>query len=131
VFLACLLTNCLCHDFNFPIVKFPDTKSNIPNRIVFNVYISQLLRFLRVCSEIDDFKTETKMLISCFLLKGCNRQLLVKKTIQTLKSTQKPSTNSTFPQLNFQIKYFNSIQKYTHVRFFFFHLTLLFHGCRC
>jgi hypothetical protein len=77
------------NDFNFPIVKFPDTKSNIPNRVVFNVYISQLLRFLRVCSEIDDFKTETKMLISCFLLKGCNRQLLVKKTIQTLKKHSK------------------------------------------
>ena len=77
------------NDLNFPIVKFPDTKSNIPNRVVFNVYISQLLRFLRVCSEIDDFKTDTKMLISCFLSKGCNRQLLVKKTIQTLKKQSK------------------------------------------
>ena len=31
------------NEFNSPIVKICDTKSNFPNRVVFNVYISQLL----------------------------------------------------------------------------------------
>ena len=61
---------------DFQIIKFPDTKSNIPNRVVLNVFVSQLLRFLRVCSEMDSFKIETKELISSFQLKDCNIKLL-------------------------------------------------------
>ena len=61
------------NDFDFQIVKFPDTKSNIPKGVVF---VSQLLRFLMVCSEMDSFKIETKKLTFSFQLKGCIRKIL-------------------------------------------------------
>lgn len=89
------------NDFDFQIVKFPDTKSNIPNRVVLNVFVSQLLRFLRVCSEMDSFKIETKKLISSFQLKGCNRKILDNKILQTLTKHSK-----TFNKYNISLKEF-------------------------
>ena len=89
------------NDFDFQIVKFPDTKSNIPNRVVLNVFVSQLLRFLRVCSEMDSFKIETKKLISSFQLKGCKRKILDNKILQTLTKHSK-----TFNKYNISLKEF-------------------------
>ena len=89
------------NDFDFQIVKFPDTKSNIPNRVVLNVFVSQLLRFLRVCSEMDSFKIETIKLISSFQLKGCNRKILDNKILQTLTKH-----SNTFNKYNISLKEF-------------------------
>ena len=50
-------------DFNFKIVKFPHIKSNIPNCIVFNVFVSQIIRIARVCSYFQSLKDIFKVLI--------------------------------------------------------------------
>ena len=42
-------------DFNFPIVNFPLICSNIPAASVYRVYISQLMRYSRVCGSYQDF----------------------------------------------------------------------------
>ena len=42
-------------DFNFEIVNFPFVDGDVPRSPSFGVYISQLIRFARVCSNVDDF----------------------------------------------------------------------------
>ena len=44
------------NDFNFEIVNFPFLDGDIPRSPSYGVYISQLIRFARVCSNVDDFK---------------------------------------------------------------------------
>ena len=42
-------------DFNFEIVNFPFLDGDIPHPPSYGVYISQLIRFARVYSNVDDF----------------------------------------------------------------------------
>ena len=44
-------------DFDFDIVKFPFLDGDVPRRPSYGVYISQLIRFTRVCSHVVDFNT--------------------------------------------------------------------------
>ena len=41
-------------DFNFPILNFPFICSNIPAAPAYGVYISQLIRYSRVCGSYQD-----------------------------------------------------------------------------
>ena len=41
--------------FNFEIVDFPFLDRDVPRSPSYGVYISQLIRFARVCSYVDDF----------------------------------------------------------------------------
>ena len=41
-------------DFNFPIVNFPLLSSNIPSVPTYGVYVSQLIRYVRACSNYQD-----------------------------------------------------------------------------
>ena len=54
-------------DFDFNIVNFPFLDGDIPRRPSYGVYISQLIRFARVCSHVDDFNTRNKCLMLNFL----------------------------------------------------------------
>ena len=49
-------------DFNFEIINFPFLDGDVPRSPSFGVYISQLIRFARVCSNVDDFNNRYKML---------------------------------------------------------------------
>ena len=42
-------------DFNFEIVNFPFLDGDVPRSPSYGVYISQLIRFASVCSNVDDF----------------------------------------------------------------------------
>ena len=42
-------------DFDFEIVNFPFLDGDVPRSRIYGVYISQLIRFARVCSNVDDF----------------------------------------------------------------------------
>ena len=42
-------------DFNFEIVNFPFLDGDVPRSPSYGLYISQLIRFARVCSNVDDF----------------------------------------------------------------------------
>ena len=41
-------------DFNFEIVNFPFLDGDAPRSPSYGVFISQLFRFARVCSNVDD-----------------------------------------------------------------------------
>ena len=49
-------------DFDFDIVNFPFLDGDVPRLPSYGVYISQLIRFARVCSHVDDFNTGNKCL---------------------------------------------------------------------
>ena len=55
-------------DFDFDIiVNFPFLDGDVPRRPSYGVYISQLIRFARVCSHVDHFNTRNKCLTAKLL----------------------------------------------------------------
>ena len=57
-------------DFDFDIVNFPFLDGDIPRSTSYGVYISQLIRFARVCSNVGDFNTLNKVLTAKVLKQG-------------------------------------------------------------
>ena len=47
-------------DFTFRIVNFPHMDSNIPTNPAYGVYISQLVRYARICTSKVDFKNRLR-----------------------------------------------------------------------
>ena len=56
-------------DFDFDIVNFPFLDDDVP-RSSFGVYISQLFRFARVSSHVDDFNIHNKVWTAKLLKQG-------------------------------------------------------------
>ena len=57
-------------DFNFEIVNFPFLDGDVPRSPSYGVYISQLIRFARVCSTVDDFNNRNLFLTAKLLKQG-------------------------------------------------------------
>ena len=57
-------------DFYFDIVKFPFLDGDVPCRASYGVYISQLIRFARVCNHVTDFNARNKCLTAKLLQQG-------------------------------------------------------------
>ena len=62
-------------DFDFDIVNFPFLDGDVPRCPSYGVYISQLyisqlIRFARVCSHVNDFNTRNKCLTAKLLNQG-------------------------------------------------------------
>ena len=56
--------------FNFEIVNFPFLDGDVPRSPSYDAYISQLIRFARVCSHVDDFNNRNTFLTSKLLKQG-------------------------------------------------------------
>ena len=57
-------------DFDFDIVIFPFLDGDVPRSAFYGVYISQMIRFARVSSHVDDFNTRNKVLTAKPLRQG-------------------------------------------------------------
>ena len=57
-------------DFNFEIVNFPFLDDDVPRSPSYGVYISQLMRFPRVCSTVDDCNNINLFLTAKLLKQG-------------------------------------------------------------
>ena len=57
-------------DTNFEIVNFPFLDGDVPRSPSYGVYISQLIRFARVCSNVDDFNNRNVFLTAKLLKQG-------------------------------------------------------------
>ena len=57
-------------DFDFDIVNFPFLDGDVPRSAYCSVNISQLIRFARVSSHVDDFNTRYKALTAKLLRQG-------------------------------------------------------------
>ena len=49
-------------DFDFDKVNFPFLDVDVPRRASYGVYISQLIRFARVCNHVTDFNARNECL---------------------------------------------------------------------
>ena len=56
--------------FDFDIVNFPFLDGDVPRRASYGVYISQLIRFARVCNHVTDFNARNKCLTTKLLQQG-------------------------------------------------------------
>ena len=70
-------------DFNFPI-SFPFLSSNIPSAPAHSVYVSQLIRYARTCSNYQDFMELGKVLTTKLLSQGYQKK---KQTGSNTKSS--------------------------------------------
>ena len=57
-------------DFNFEIVNFPFLDGDVPRSPSYGVYNYQLIRFARVCSNVDDFNNGNLFLTARLLKQG-------------------------------------------------------------
>ena len=55
---------------NFEIVNFPFLDGDVPRSPSYGVYISQFIRFARVCSYVDDFNNRNLFLTAKLLKQG-------------------------------------------------------------
>ena len=65
-------------DFSFPIVNFPFLDGDVPLAPSFGVYISQLVRYARVCSDVSDFNERNLCITEKLLSQGFRFHKLVK-----------------------------------------------------
>ena len=56
-------------DFDSDIVNFPFLDGDVPCRPSYGVYVSQLLRFVRVCSQVEDDLNARNKCLTAKLLK--------------------------------------------------------------
>ena len=66
-------------DFNFPIVNFPFLSSNIPSAPAYGIYVSQLIRYDRACSNYQDFMERGKVLTTKVLSQRYQKKKKKKK----------------------------------------------------
>ena len=65
-------------DFSFPIVNFPFLDGDVPLAPSYGVYISQLVRYARVCSDVLDFNDRNICITGKLLSQGFRYHKLVK-----------------------------------------------------
>ena len=57
-------------DFNFDIVNFPFLDGDVPRNNSYGVFVSQLIRFARACTRVEDFRTRCLSLTAKLLGQG-------------------------------------------------------------
>ena len=57
-------------DFNFKIINFPCLDGDVPMSPSYGVYISQLVRFSRICTDVKDFSLRSTIMTSKLLAQG-------------------------------------------------------------
>ena len=73
-------------DFDFDIVNFPFLDGDVPRRPSYGVYISQLIRFARVC-HVDDLNTSNKCLTAKLLKQGYQYHELERLFLSSIADT--------------------------------------------
>ena len=75
-------------DFNFEMVNFSFLEGDTPRSPSYGVYILQLIRFSRVCFNVDDFDNRN-LFLTTKLLKHCYRYHKIrKKNLNSTTDTQ-------------------------------------------
>ena len=67
-------------DLNFEIVNFPFLDGDVPRSPSYSIYISQLLCYTRVCSNVDDFNNRN-LYLTAMLLKQGYRHRKIRKSV--------------------------------------------------
>ena len=75
-------------DFNFEIVNCPFLDRDVPRSPSYGVYISQLIRFARVCSNVDDYNNRNLFLTAKSLKQGYRYYKFEKQFLNSTTDTQ-------------------------------------------
>ena len=65
-------------DFSFPVVLYTFPGCNVPIKTGYNVFSSQLHRFMRICSVKDDFVEHSEKVFSIMLNRGYLADCLIR-----------------------------------------------------
>ena len=57
-------------DFNFEVISYPFPQSNVHSKLGYSTYYSQLIRFFRLCNNINDFLFRAKFSYSKLVKRG-------------------------------------------------------------
>ena len=76
-------------DFNFDIVNYPHLDGDVPRSASYGVYISQLIRFARACTSVEDFNARN-LVITEKLLKQGYRYVKLRKTFSKFYYRNRP-----------------------------------------
>ena len=74
-------------DFDFDLVNFPFLDGDVPRSISYGVYISQLIRFVRVSSHMADFNARNESLTAKRLQRGYRYHKLRKNSPNFIADT--------------------------------------------
>ena len=58
-------------DFNFEVIDYPFPQSNIHSMLGYTTFYSQLIRFFRLCNNINDLLFRAKLSYSKLVKRGC------------------------------------------------------------
>ena len=82
--------------FDFDIVNFPFLDGDVPRRASYGVYISQLIRFARVCNHVADFNARNKCFqVLCWVKDAFRRGPFGK--VQVGNDQEKAQSEKRFP----------------------------------
>ena len=79
--------------FNFEVVKYPSLDSNVPDNILYNVFYSQALRYLYICTDKTSFLKCLKPLFNKCKTKGATTNKLISKLKQLFIKKQEALLN--------------------------------------
>ena len=82
-------------DFNFILVNFPFLDGDVPGSPSYGVFISQLIRFARVCSNVDDFNNRNLFFTAKLLKQGYRYHKTRKAFLNSTTDTQSLLLNTT------------------------------------
>ena len=63
--------------FNFEIVNYPDLSGNIPERPAYGIYISQVIRYAKICNQSKDFIDRIRLLFNKLRKKHFSKERLL------------------------------------------------------
>jgi hypothetical protein len=75
---------CKTDDYDFTVVTLPFLESNVAEEMCYNVFFGQILRFLRICSKLEDFVVRAKFLADTLVDRMYNKKKLATKLNQVL-----------------------------------------------
>jgi hypothetical protein len=80
---------CKTDDYSFSVITLPFLESNVAIEMCYYVYFGQILRFLRICSALEDFKERSIFLTRLLQVRGYNNIRLASKFNEVLHRHKK------------------------------------------
>ena len=75
-------------DFNFKIINFPWLDGDVPRLPSYGIYISQLVRFARACTNVNDFHHKNRQITEKLIHQGYRHHKLIKMFWKFYKNYQ-------------------------------------------
>ena len=70
------------NDFDFDVVNYPNLHGNIPKASSYGVYVSQLVRFVDININFNNFVNDVNKLTKTFIMQEFNSSILKLKYVQ-------------------------------------------------